>query len=258
MDAAKEKALEEQVPSEGVSPATEGDLRKDGSPPEEAAGKPSLTPLEATIILARRGCKEILLKLGQVLDEHPELWRTYGNLSGQAQASWIDMIGGRDLLLTEWIRRYSEAMQVELVGPNPSPLEKLLVQRVISCWLQMEWCDAMEAQRAYGQNIKLAEFQMKRAAQAHRDYLTAMKMLATVRNLLVKTNTIQVELVHRTAAQATTRPIIDGPVNGEEPNGSTGQTTPQAGVNGAKPINRLNGTTGRNRFGSLLEAASSK
>jgi hypothetical protein len=107
----------------------------------------------------------------------------------------------------------------------------------------------MEAQRGGGLNLKVAEFQMKRATQAHRDYLAAMKMLSTVRALTARTNTIQVEMVHRATAQAATGPIIvahgEGSLVGDKP------VVPQTHVNGAAKL-KVNGVNGHhNRFASL-------
>jgi len=39
-----------------------------------------------------------------------------------------------------------DAMRTELAGPRPSPIERLLVQRVVACWLQVYHADAMAAQ----------------------------------------------------------------------------------------------------------------
>jgi len=37
-------------------------------------------------------------------------------------------------------------MQVELSGPDPTPLESLLIQRVLACWVQVHFADALAAQ----------------------------------------------------------------------------------------------------------------
>ena len=54
-------------------------------PDHQQAKKPNVTPLQATLILARRGNKKVLPQLRRALDEHPELWKHYGSLTLQAQ-----------------------------------------------------------------------------------------------------------------------------------------------------------------------------
>ena len=52
---------------------------------KRAAILAAMTPLDATLMSARRGDKTILPLLRQFLDEHPELWQHFGDLTLQAQ-----------------------------------------------------------------------------------------------------------------------------------------------------------------------------
>jgi hypothetical protein len=81
---------------------------------------------------------------------------------------------------------------------------------------------------------------MDRGAQAHKQFLSAVKMLATVRNLVARTNVIQVELIHPPVVQASVTPIMPGT------NGTTKapRAEPAPSFNGHKRFNgRLAGLT---------------
>jgi hypothetical protein len=89
--------------------------------------------------------------------------------------------------------------RAELAGPEPSPLERLLVERVVACWLQVQYADAAYAQL---QSPSPAQHTaaLKRQAGAHQRYLFSIKALATVRKL-IKPALSPVELALRPLAE---------------------------------------------------------
>jgi hypothetical protein len=216
---------------------------------EQRPKKPDLTPLEATIILARRGNNKVLPMLRRTLDEHPELWKHFGNLTLQTQENWLQLIAGKDLLLAETMRLHLDAMRTELAGTNPSPLDQILVDRILACHVQVLYFDAMETTDPTAENMRLARYRMDRRDQAHRQFLSAVKMLATVRNLVARTTVIQVELLNPPVVRSPATPIVPM-AGGEQPSMYDGR------ANGAK--NRLNGAgsiNGRNRVSQILAPA---
>jgi hypothetical protein len=144
--------------------------------------QPILDELHELVARARAGDLEILPRLRAVLDEHAEVWQC-GDIALIARDSWIALIAGQDLALKELLMRKAGALRAEVAGPDPSPLERLLVDRIVACWLQAHHADAMVAQ-AGGVSIRQAEFAGKRQDAAHRRYLTAIGALATTRKLL--------------------------------------------------------------------------
>lgn len=132
---------------------------------------------------SRGGDLTALAELRTVLDQNPQIWRDYGNLAAHARDAWIRLIAGTDLVLKESLVRQVEAMQTELAGPAPSPLETLLIERIGATWLQVAYSDAAVAQ-AGDISLKQAEHARKRQDSAHRRYLQAIATLATVRRLL--------------------------------------------------------------------------
>ena len=174
---------------EALTRLTEGAQRHDEgagpapptpSPNQDAAAR---ARLESLVQRAQRGDESVLPELRQVLDAHPELWRRCGDLALQAQTAWLQLIGGKDLLLRESLQRKLEQLKVELAGTDPSPLEKLLVERATATWLQLQYIDAVYAQ-VKGNGSAQHQALQRRQNSAQQRHLQALKMLVTVRKLL--------------------------------------------------------------------------
>lgn len=74
-------------------------------------------------------------------------------------------------------------MLAELAGPSPTPLERLLVERIVASWLQTYHYDILCAQ-AGNITIDQGDYMQRRQDRAHKRYLSAIKSLAVVRRLL--------------------------------------------------------------------------
>jgi hypothetical protein len=88
--------------------------------------------LDALVAEADRGDPRALAGLRRMLDEHPEIWRTLGDLAAHAERIWIAAIAGEGCLTVESVRRQVAGMKSELNGPHPTPTEELLVDQVIT------------------------------------------------------------------------------------------------------------------------------
>ena len=142
-----------------------------------------LERLRKLVQRAEQGDEAALPELRVALDANPWCWNCYGDLGRQAQGAWLDLIGGKNLMLKEAASRKAEQLRTELAGPGPSPLERLLVERVVACWLQVHYSDAAYAQLKGGGPAQHA-VALRRQDSAQRRYLQAVKALATVRKLL--------------------------------------------------------------------------
>jgi hypothetical protein len=157
-------------------------------------GSDSLAPdlqnehLDELVRRARTGDVEACRALREILDHTPGLWDFVGDLAFQAEQRWLDFIAGDDSLFRDALARKVSAMKTELTGTSSSPLEKLLVGRIIATWLQSHQADASYAQ-AQGLSLKQAAFAQQRMDAAHRRHLTAIAALTTVRRLLPKVTT---------------------------------------------------------------------
>jgi hypothetical protein len=142
-----------------------------------------LERLERLVKRAEQNDESALPELRAALDANPWVWQRYGDLALQSQAAWLQLIAGQNLMLRESVERKAAQMRAELAGPGPSPLERLLVERVVACWLQTQYADTIYAQT---QEASPAQHNalLKRQAGAQHRYLQAIKILATVRKLL--------------------------------------------------------------------------
>jgi hypothetical protein len=132
---------------------------------------------------ANPGYIETLSELGPTPEQDPDTWRPHGDLALHARDAWIDLIAGPDLDLRGSLVRQVESMRAELAGPAPSPLEALLVDRIVASWLQVNYADAAVAQ-AREVSLKQADYARKRQDSTHKRYLSAIGSLAMVRRLL--------------------------------------------------------------------------
>jgi hypothetical protein len=132
---------------------------------------------------AEQGDHAVLPSLREALDADARLWRHYGDLAAQAEASLILLAAGKNLLLAESLQRKLKALKDELGGESPSPLDRLLVERVTATWLQTAYYDGLLTQ-AKGASEAQAKMLQRMQDAAHRRHLSAVKTLATVRKLL--------------------------------------------------------------------------
>jgi len=150
------------------------------TPPEPP---PAAADLARLLEAARRGDPAALPALRTFLDENPAVWRHAGDLAAHAERAWVELAAGPDLMARELLTRQLAALKAELAGPAPTPLERLLVERVAATWLQANYADAVVA-LARDVSVKQAELALERQDRAHRRHLAAVAALATVRRLL--------------------------------------------------------------------------
>jgi hypothetical protein len=108
-------------------------------------------------------------------------------LAAHAELTWIGHVSGTDLGLREMLARKPGALKAELGGPAPSPLERLLVDRIAINWLMVGHAD-LEAAGTKDGDPRRADLALKRQTQAELRYATAIKALAAIRRLLPTTS----------------------------------------------------------------------
>jgi hypothetical protein len=149
----------------------------------DAAGSTAAEDLEQLVRRAERGDESALPELRRLLDREPALWRFAGDMGRIAEDSLVALAAGPNLLLKEALGRRLAELKAELAGADPSPLDRLLAERVAACWLGATYSDASYAQ-AKGSPAAAVEHARRRQDSAGRRYAEALKLLATVRRLL--------------------------------------------------------------------------
>lgn len=139
--------------------------------------------LDKLLKRAKAGDEKTVPELRKILARAPELVNLYGgNLAEQAEWSLVKELAGKNLTFREAIWCKLKTLRAELTGPKPTPLERLLVERVVACWLQLQDADVRYAQ-AGNLTLDQGDYYQRRQDRAHRRYLSAIKTLAVVRRL---------------------------------------------------------------------------
>jgi hypothetical protein len=133
---------------------------------------------------AEKGDRTVLPALQEEFDNYPALWQELGDLARTARDSLIRCLAGeKNAAMQEVYDRKLTAMQQELAGPTTSPLERLLVERIVLCWLHLYYAEALYAQNMQDLSLRQAAFYQQRLSKAQARYLSAIRTLAQVRRL---------------------------------------------------------------------------
>lgn len=118
-----------------------------------------------------------------------------GDMARHAEEALLEAATGEQLLMRRGIRRQMEAMRRELAGPKASPLERLLVERVVLCWGWDTFLDTLAPQslkiikKHFPTGLKemttFGDYITRQQNHAHHRLLEAAKVLAQIRRLEV-------------------------------------------------------------------------
>ena len=103
---------------------------------------PVVAQLRVLVAEAKLGHAEVLPQIRRILHANPQIARHFGNLAGQVEAKWIDLLAGEDACVRESLTRRVNEWRLELQDRDASPLEKLLVERVVTSWLMTRYFDS--------------------------------------------------------------------------------------------------------------------
>ena len=137
-------------------------------------------------------------EIRQILNEHPSLAWDFVDLGKVAEDALIeDMTREQDLATRELMRCELEAMKKEIVGNEHSPLERLLSERVVFTWLEVQLFEAHYVRTMRNLSIRQADYYQKRLDRAHRRHLSAIRALAQIRKLLKGSTITQINIADK-------------------------------------------------------------
>ena len=151
----------------------------------EESGR-TLEKLRGLLGKAEKGDEDTVPEIRQILDERPDLAWQFVDVAQVAEEALIEkMSGEEDLAVKEIMRCQLKAMREEIAGENPSPLERLLAERVVATWLQIQLFEGLYASgMSKSTTIAQDSYHQKRLDQAYRRHLSAIRALAQMRKLL--------------------------------------------------------------------------
>src|SRR4051812_35492017 len=97
----------------------------------EAKQAPETDQVEALLKRAEAGDRSVLPELRKALNMNPNIASLYGDLALQAEGALITLAAGENLLMAECLQRKLAETKTQLLGGSTSPLEKLLVERIV-------------------------------------------------------------------------------------------------------------------------------
>lgn len=101
-----------------------------------------------------------------------------------ALQSLLEKFASKNLLLRETTEHRLAQLRAELSGPNPSAVERLLVETVLVCWLHVHHLETSYGLKTQ-MSLQLGLYYERCLTMAQKRYLAALKTLATVRRLPV-------------------------------------------------------------------------
>lgn len=142
----------------------------------------------------------------QALAQYPGL-KTCADMAYQANESWIKLVSYDSLFMKEGLSERLAKLRKDLLGPSPSAIDRLLVDRIVICWLQVHHADYLAAnlQSRGNYTFEQGTYYQERQGRAQRRYLAAVKTLSQVRKLLVPV--VQVNIAKKQTNVVTAGPV---------------------------------------------------
>jgi hypothetical protein len=160
----------------------------------------SLDELRTLSKKAEDGDKDARAELRRKLNEaSPQVIARASDVGRRAHHLLIDTASAGDPLTQDALSGRLDMMREEIAGENPTPLEVLLTERVVSCWMLVTLFDVLMAGQLWKETPKekrvppsYLKHMIRWQESANRRYLAAIRELARVRKLQATSSPPQV------------------------------------------------------------------
>lgn len=164
------------------------------------------TDPEAFIKLVRKaekGDAKALAEVRAICKADPEVWDAIStDIARAIRDTLLRRLTGENELMHDSVNRQLAKMKRDLMGTNPSPLERLLAERICACWLQVQHAEWLyTAKLKEGMSFAHGDYLQRQVDRANQRYTAAIRALAQVRRLLVPV--IQVNVAEKQVNLAT-------------------------------------------------------
>src|SRR4051812_33550240 len=133
----------------------------DADPLHRPSEPPVAVELRALVQSAQAGDPAALPRIRRILDERSEVWRHVGDLASLAERAWIAVLAADNPVAVESMKRTVNEMKADLAGDNPTRMERLLVDQVVACWLEVSYLEGVSADPGRG-SLQQAGLRLKR------------------------------------------------------------------------------------------------
>jgi len=140
--------------------------------------------LSQILAKANDGSMEAILELRSFLDKNPQVWQQIGDAALIADQAWINKMFKGSKIGAESLKRVLDQLRTKLLGESENMVEKMLVDTVVSTWLEMHYLRSVDAENA-DRTAALTTELLKRTESAQRRHSSAMRDLVQIRKLLL-------------------------------------------------------------------------
>jgi len=154
----------------------------------------SLAEINAIVRKAEKGDKDALAEVRELLSEPGRADCLSGNIAQEALRKMVKVATGGNPVIRESTARKFAEMRAELLGPTPTVLECLLVERIIATWYHLHQLEYMHASQE-SMSLAVGLYYQKCISAAQKRYLAAVKGLSEVRKLALPA--LQVNIAKR-------------------------------------------------------------
>ena len=189
--------LDKRQPA-GDSPAPDNNMSAMSRGELEEESEKTVEKLHDLLREAEQGQEDAVPEIRQILNEHPSLAWRFVDVAHIAEDALIEVMTEEgDLAAKELIRYQLEAMREEVAGKNSPALERLLSERVVLTWLEVQFFEMLYAKNMRKLTMPQEEHHQKRLDRAHRRHLSAIRALAQMRKLLKGTPIMQINIAEK-------------------------------------------------------------
>ena len=151
---------------------------------EKLTDEEARTQIRELAVKAQEGDINAVVEIRRLLRQHPNIYKTIGDLASHAHRAWINAIAGTNVEMRETLIHKCGDLKKQLRAESAdTAITRLVIDQVVGTWLQLyhaEMRDAIDSP----QSLKWAEFRLKQLESAHRRHLKGIAALATLQRLL--------------------------------------------------------------------------
>ena len=143
-----------------------------------------LSEIREVVAEVKRPNRTVLPLLRDYISANPEIWEELEIVGIKAEEKWIDLLVADRDDLRDGLRNQIDEIRREYWCGGSSPLERLLVDRIVVSWLMVLYFEAAFAVASEAGLLKQERFFSTQLSRAQRKHGGAVKSLVEVRKLL--------------------------------------------------------------------------
>jgi hypothetical protein len=147
------------------------------------------------LVAAERGDKKAQERFCKLMEDpkwRGVVIRVFGDVAKSTNDALVARIHPSALASRESLRARLRDLRAELAPKGTGPLEKLLVDRIVTCWLMAYYGDVMVARSHDGCPPRILEARAKIGGAAHRRFIQALRALTWLRRTPTPSVAIQI------------------------------------------------------------------